>query len=57
MDRTLSLPIIATLLGGVSLVSALHMIANASARYEQRQRLMAMDDARLADMGITRNAL
>ncbi|MEL6582845.1 MAG: hypothetical protein AAFQ36_03355 [Pseudomonadota bacterium] len=57
MDRTLSLPIIATLLGGFSLVAVLHFAANASARYEQRQRLIAMDDSRLADMGITRNAL
>jgi uncharacterized protein YjiS (DUF1127 family) len=57
MDRVLSLPLFSTVAGGLTFVGLLHAVANASARYEQRQRLIAMDDSRLADMGIARKAL
>lgn len=54
MDRTMTLPAIATALSGLSLFAVLHLVANANARYMQRQRLASLETSRLDDLGLTR---
>lgn len=49
MDRALTLPLISSL-AGFSLVA---MIMHMHGVWQQRQRLAALDDARLNDLGIT----
>ncbi|MBB5515560.1 uncharacterized protein YjiS (DUF1127 family) [Rubricella aquisinus] len=49
MDRALSLPLISSLASFSLIAMAMHM----HSVWQQRQRLAALDDARLDDLGIS----